>query len=195
MTSPNPLLCSVFLISAFFAAGLLQTFWLRSRVSSRFEIPLDGGRSVCGKPIFGENKTWRGFVMMIPAVGGLFMFLGFLRTLLPSDLVNGLWPLSILEYGLLGCWVGFGFMAAELPNSFVKRQLGIRPGAAPVHRWGRSICFVLDQVDSVTGGLLALAVVVPTPFLTWVYILAVGPALHWCFNLLLFLLGMKARPA
>ena len=195
MTSPDPLLCSMFLISAFFAAGLVQTFWLRSRVSSWFEIPLDGGRSIRGKPIFGENKTWRGFVMMIPAVGGLFTCLGFIRTLLPSDLANGLWALSILEYGLLGCWVGFGFMAAELPNSFVKRQLGIRPGATAIHRWGQSLCFVFDQVDSIAGGLLALAVVVPTPILTWVYILAVGAALHWWFNLLLFFLGMKARPA
>jgi hypothetical protein len=28
----------------------------------------------------------------------------------------------------LGVCAGFGFMAGELPNSFVKRQLGIRPG-------------------------------------------------------------------
>jgi CDP-2,3-bis-(O-geranylgeranyl)-sn-glycerol synthase len=195
LNSPDPLLCSIFLVSAFFTAGLLQTLWLRSGVSRHFAIPVDGGRTIAGRRVFGDNKTWRGFVMMVPAVGGVFMFFGFLRTLGSSALADRLWSISIVEYGLLGCWVGFWFMAAELPNSFVKRWLGIQPGAAPIHRWGRSVCFVVDQFDSIAGGLLALAVVVPTPLLTWLYILAIGPALHWWFNLLLFLLGMKTRAA
>ena len=64
---PDPLHCGLFLIVAFVLAGLLQSLWLRSRVSRVLAIPLDGGRTFRGRPILGENKTLRGFVVMIPA--------------------------------------------------------------------------------------------------------------------------------
>ena len=66
---------------------------------------------------------------------------------------------------------------------------------APAKPWARPVCFVIDRVDSIVGGLSALAFVVPTPILTWCYILLVGPAFHWAFSLFLFQLGVKARPA
>ena len=195
MNSPGAFVCAAFLTIAFVMAGFLQTFWFRSRYSVRFQIPIDGGRTFRGKRIFGANKTWRGFVVMVPGVGVAFVFLRLLSTLLPAGVTNSMWSMSPAQYGLLGCWIGFGFMVAELPNSFVKRQLGISPGAAPEHRLAQPVCFVVDQFDSVVGGLLALAVMVPTPILTWVYILLIGPGFHWAFNLLLFQLGVKARPA
>ena len=86
-------------------------------------------------------------------------------------------------------------MAAELPNSFLKRQLGIAPGAVPTHWMAKSMCFVLDRVDSVAGLLIALSMVVPTPFLTCVYVVLVGAPIHGLFSGLLFLSGVKARPA
>lgn len=191
----DPWVCAVFLTVAFVLAGLMQTFWLRSQLSERFRIPLDGGNTIRGRRIFGDNKTWRGFVIMIPAVGGVFFLLGGLRPLMPAEWTAGLWNLTTLEFALTGCWVGFGFMIGELPNSFVKRQVGIEPGSLPDNGWAKPIWFTIDQVDSVVGGMLALSFFVPIPFLTWAFILVVGPAMHWSFNLLFFLLGMKARPA
>ena len=86
-------------------------------------------------------------------------------------------------------------MAAELPNSFLKRRLGVEPGAAPGNPLARWICFVIDRTDSIVGGFLALALFVPVSFLTWVYVLLVGSGLHWSFSVLLYHLGVKARPA
>ena len=68
----DPLHCGLFLIVAFVLAGLLHSLWLRSRVSQALAIPLDGGRTFRGVPIFGENKTLRGFVVMIPAAALAF---------------------------------------------------------------------------------------------------------------------------
>jgi CDP-2,3-bis-(O-geranylgeranyl)-sn-glycerol synthase len=195
MNTVDPLMCTVFLFLAFVMAGFLQTFWLRSPWSVRFQIPIDGGRTFRGSRVFGDNKTWSGFVAMVPGVGIVFLLMRLVLALLPAEVSTGLWPLSIVEYGLLGCWVGLGFMAGELPNSFVKRRLGIPPGQAPLRPLSQSVCFLVDRVDSIAGGLLALAVVVPTPLLTWCYILLVGPAMHWAFSVLLFQLGVKARPA
>ncbi len=86
-------------------------------------------------------------------------------------------------------------MLGELPNSFVKRQFGIAAGEAPLHRSARPVCFIVDRFDSILGGLLVLSLVVTVPLLTWCLILLIGPVVHLAFNLLLFQLGVKARPA
>ena len=132
---------------------------------------------------------------MVPGVGIAFLVLRLLFGLLPTELLNGLWPLSVVQYGLLGCLVGLGFMVGELPNSFVKRRFDISPGEAPMQPRARPICFIVDRFDSILGGMIALSLVVPTPFLTWCCILLIGPVIHLAFNLLLFQLGVKARPA
>jgi CDP-2,3-bis-(O-geranylgeranyl)-sn-glycerol synthase len=195
MDRPDPVACALFLTLAFVLAGLLQSLWLRSRRSARFRVPLDGGRSLAGKRIFGDNKTWRGVVVMVPAVGAAFALFRLLGALLPGGWPAGLWYLSPAEYAGLGCWTGLGFMAGELPNSFCKRRLGIGPGAAPAHPVGKVVCFVCDRLDSLAGAFLALALVVPTHPGTLLYVLLVGPAVHWSFSVLLFRLGVKARPA
>ena len=196
MNAPDPIICTLFLVSTFVISGIAQTLWLRSRLSQRLAIPLDAGRSLRGRRILGDNKTWRGFVVMVPTVGVAFMLVHMaVQLCVGRDGGDALWPLSTWQYGLLGCWVGFGFMFAELPNSFMKRQLGIHPGMAPENARAKSFSFIIDRLDSVVGGLLALALVVPLPLLTWLLILLVGPIFHWSFSFLLFQFGVKARPA
>ena len=125
----DPLLCALFLIVAFVLAGLIHSAWLRSPMSRRLAIPLDGGARFRGRRVFGENKTIRGFVVMIPAASLMFAILGAAAALSPA-IAGGLWPLTARGYAALGAWAGLGFMLGELPNSFVKRQLDIKPGEA-----------------------------------------------------------------
>jgi hypothetical protein len=37
--------------------------------------------------------------------------------------------------------------------------------------------------------------VVPVPALAWVYVLGLGMLVHWFFSVVMFRLGVKARPA
>jgi hypothetical protein len=195
MTSPAPLPCAAFLLVAFTLAGLVQTFWLRSRCCPWLRGPLDGGRTWAGKRIFGDNKTWHGLVALVPAVGAAFVLLSLACRVVVPAWARGLWALSPAAYGLLGCWVGLGFMLGELPNSFLKRRLDIAPGDAPIRPWARVLCFLGDRLDSILGAFLALALVVPTPMAVLLYLLLLGPAVHWSFSVLLFHLGVKGRPA
>jgi hypothetical protein len=183
------------LLAAFSLAGLVQTAWLRSPASSRFAIPLDYGATFRGRRIFGANKTWKGLVLMIPAVGAAFWGLATGLELVRPGARASLWPLSPTEYFMLGCWAGCGFMLGELPNSFIKRQLDISPGMPPASALGRAVCFVVDQMDSVLGALVALALFVKVPWPTWAGILLAGPLVHWLFNVLLMLLGVKKKAA
>jgi hypothetical protein len=194
-TEPDAAGCTIFLIAAFSLAGVAQTAWLKSPASRRFAVPLDGGKTLRGRRVFGANKTWKGFVVMVPAVGIAFWVLANGMAWLRPSVLAYLWPLSPGGYFLLGCWTGLGFMLGELPNSFMKRQLDISPGMPPASAAGRIACFVIDQTDSVLGALLALALVVKVPWSTWIAILLAGPLVHWLFNVLLVLLRVKARAA
>ena len=197
--SPNPWLCALSIALAFIVAGALQATWLYSKTARRFGKPLDGGRTIRGQRIFGDNKTWRGFVVMIPATGLAFLLMAWILRQLHgtgvSGAVDGLWQIEWWQYGLLGCWAGFGFMLAELPNSFLKRQLKVNPGETPQQPWARTICFVLDQIDSVVGALLAISMFVAVPVMTWMILLLAGAVIHWLFNVVLFLVGAKKRAA
>jgi CDP-2,3-bis-(O-geranylgeranyl)-sn-glycerol synthase len=190
----NPFACAAFLIAAFALAGVCHTAWLSSPSSRRFAVPLDGGRTLGGRRLLGDNKTIRGFMVMVPATGFAFGLLASLMTALPSGL-TGLWALAPAEYALLGAWGALGFMAGELPNSFIKRQLGIAPGDAARGRVSGPLFFVIDRIDSTVGLMLALMVAVRVPLGTWIFVILVGPALHGLFSLALFRLGVKTRAA
>jgi hypothetical protein len=181
--------CAAFLIVAFAIAGCAQTTWLASSVSRRLAWPLDAGITIRGRRLFGPNKTLRGFVVMVPAAGLAFAVLGALTP------VAGRWPLSPSGYGALGVLAGLGFLIAELPNSCLKRQLDIPAGAAATNPIARHIFFVVDHLDSPCGVLAALALVVPVPAWTIVYVLLTGAVIHIGFSRLTFELGGKARAA
>jgi hypothetical protein len=189
----DPVACAVFLMSAFVLAGFVQVAWFATAASWNFAVPLDGGRTFRGRPFLGAHKTLRGFVVMVPAAVVAFPLVAHVAS--AGDPQSGLWPLTWIQYALLGACAGFGFMAGELPNSFVKRQLGIAPGAAARHPIGQAWQFAFDRLDSGIGMLLATSLLVPTPWQIWVIVLSIGPLLHWSFSVLLFWLRLKARPA
>jgi CDP-2,3-bis-(O-geranylgeranyl)-sn-glycerol synthase len=193
--SVDSLSCAVFIVVTFVLAGILQTLWFRTRLSWRLAIPLDGGATLRGRRFLGQHKTLRGFVVMIPAAGVAFLILRQVLVVSHSSLGRGLWQLSPGSYALLGMLAGLGFMLGELPNSFLKRQLGIRPGAAPSNLAGRIVFGLLDRLDSIVGMLLALSLIVPTPWQIWVYVCAIGPAIHGGFSFLFTRLKLKTVPA
>ena len=84
-------------------------------------------------------------------------------------------------------------MLAELPNSFVKRQLDIDPGEPGAGPLLYVVFFVVDRCDSVLGVLVVASVLVPVRPQTWLWVLVLGPCLHAAFSVLLHRLGVKAR--
>jgi len=190
----DPVACAAFLVVALSAAGVAQTAWFKSPLSARLAIPLDGGRTLFGRPIFGPNKTWKGFAVMVPASGLAFLGLGAIALRAPV-IGARLWALSPWQYAGLGVIAGIGFMAGELPNSFVKRRLEIPAGGAPRGAVARWVGFAVDRLDSILGMLAAVTLVVPLRWEAWLLVLGVGPLIHWLFSVALYVLGVKTRPA
>ena len=43
--------------------------------------------------------------------------------------------------------------------------------------------------------MLAITLAAPTPWLTWAFVVLIGPAIHFAFSVLLYRLGVKERAA
>ena len=184
---------AVFLLLSMSAAGAVHVWWLTWATSDLLMQPLDFGRTFRGRRIFGDNKRVRGLIAMPIASGAMFALLGGLHRQLPDWLARGMWDLSTGRYALLGVAAGLAFMLAELPNSFLKRQLGVAPGETPGEGLARVLCVLLDRFDSILGVLVVISLLVPTLPLTWAWVLFIGPGVHALFSALLFRLGVKAR--
>ncbi len=143
--------------------------------------PLDAGRLFWdGKPIFGSNKTVRGFF------AGLLVgtFAGFVLSHLYQ--LEGFPQNFLFQYNtLLGFVLSLGALTGDLIHSFIKRRLDISPGS-PLP--------VADQLDFVLGALLFSVVVYPLPWRIAVIILIVTPPIHLLTNFLAYLIGVKKTP-
>lgn len=131
------------LFAAGVAAVVQKRNWLRWA-----RRPVDGGRTWRGRRIFGDNKTWRGFLVAVVASAAF-------ATLQARGLVDVAADLRAVDWAEIpaapfGAAMGLGAMLGELPNSFVKRRLDIAPGTTTTG--ARSVLFYLwDQIDLLTG--------------------------------------------
>src|SRR5580658_10341237 len=108
------------ILLGFVAHGLCIRFGLLSPLTR----PIDAGLTFRGQRLLGDNKTWRGLVAV-----GIGTALGFLlRAALDSQAAMEPAWLGQVSAGTLafGFLAGVSAMAFELPNSFLKRQLGIQ---------------------------------------------------------------------
>lgn len=182
--------CAGLLITSFVVGGACQSIWFAHPYSRRFSMPIDRGSTFRGRRIFGDNKTIRGFLVIIPATAIAMTAFG----LAAKELNVGIWPLTTLGFLLLGTISALGLMLGELPNSFLKRQLDVEPGQPPKHRLGRILSAVMDRIDSVVGALVGAAIVVDLSWSTIAWCFVLGPPIHGLFSWLLFVLGVKKRP-
>ena len=89
------------------------------------KVPLDFGKKISNKPIFGKNKTFRGlvfgvlFAVIIAYIQYIFDNYGIFMDLPLTDYSNWL---------LLGFLMGFGAIFGDLVKSFIKRRLNYDPG-------------------------------------------------------------------
>jgi hypothetical protein len=106
--------------------------------------PIDGGATCRGRRLFGDGKTWR--VVPVALVASM-------ATVAVQRHVIGAragW-LALVDYAhadpvRLGGAIGGGALLGELPNSFVKRQLGV-PQGGTTRGPAAALFFVWDQVD------------------------------------------------
>lgn len=173
----------VAVIAVLVVAGIGHAVVIKTDAFARLARPIDGGRSFRGQPIFGPNKTWRGVIVM--ATGSAAAA----AVLLPPSAIRV--DLNASEAAVAGWVMGIGYVAAELPNSFVKRRLRIPAGAT-----NGSAPFIqafVDQADSVVGVTIIVAILFPIGPGDAVILIVAGVAAHELFDVLMHALGVKRR--
>jgi hypothetical protein len=138
---------------------------------------------------FGANKTWR---------GALFMTAGPLAATVVAHRVPAyrrhLPPqVAAADPRVVGARLGLALWTGELPNSFIKRRLGIAPGSQRRSASGVLISIV-DQADWVPAAALLLRPVYAMPPREVAAIAGLVGAIHLPVNLIGYAIGARSSP-
>lgn len=128
--------------------------------------------------LFGKNKTWRGFVFLT-IVNSLSVFT-----------VVQLFSIHLNNSALLGAILGFTYLLFELPNSFMKRKLGVSPGEKHPHY--RYFFSWLDKSDSAFGLSLVYWLLEYIDWKMALLLYFICSATHIVFSLILVRLKIKS---
>ena len=134
-------------------------------------VSMDFGKTMPdGRPVFGRNKTLRGFV-----------------TGLAAGTAAGLAESYLFGYAIsFGFLVSLGALAGDLTGAFVKRRLSIPPGG---------LLPVVDQIDFIIGAIF-FSLLIPMPLSWELYVVAliVTPPIHLLTNYAAYRLRLKTNP-
>jgi len=161
--------------------GVLHMLAVKWNVLSYLRIPIH-------QRWFGQNKTWRGFIIMPLATWpGVVL----------SQYLEGLFDLNTPLLTLQPAWYlalasGLGYCLAELPNSYLKRRLGIREGQTSEKY--KIFFIILDQADSIFGCLIVYKLILPLPWNIFWFTIAFGTLLHLFINVSLYKLKVRKNP-
>ncbi len=177
-------------------AGIINSLWCKLKVMKKLQIPMDGGNCLKdGKRIFGDHKTWKGFIGYILWNMICMVLWGFACKAADLESYNMLYTNyeNTVAFNLIaGALAGFGYALFELPNSFLKRRIGIEPGKS-MNGALKAFFVFFDQADSVFGCVLAVCIFTPMP--VWFYFLyvVVGAVTHIIINMLLYFCKLRGN--
>jgi CDP-2,3-bis-(O-geranylgeranyl)-sn-glycerol synthase len=160
-----------------YIATMAPVFAKRLKILKSLDRPIDFNIKIRKKPLFGRNKTIRGYVVgIIIAIITVYLQTIFYNpniSIIPYPEVNTL---------LLGFLFGFGALFGDSVESFIKRQINIAPGKPFIP---------FDDIDAVIGTLLFVSII--NPFTTKIFIIAIilTFVLTVLTNLIGYLLGIK----
>ncbi len=136
-----------FLVPAYFA-NMAPPLAKRFNILESLAKPVDKGRMLKdNKYMFGQNKTYRGFIvgMIGGALGGILQVILYDISFFHEISLSGILYDNALFMVCFGALMGFGAIFGDLVESFIKRRVGVDPGASFVP-W--------DQIDLVIGAYI-----------------------------------------
>jgi CDP-archaeol synthase len=139
--------------------------------------------------LFGENKTWRGGLVM--TAGTTIAALGLARV--PAYRRRLPAPVAAANPAIVGGVLGLASWIGELPNSFVKRRIGIPPGER-LHSPAGVLFSIVDQADWVPVAALLIRPIWKISFRETLGVFALAVAVHLPINLIGYAIGARESP-
>ena len=141
-----------------------------------------------GRRIFGNNKTWKGFFGYLVLNIICSIIIGIICNVFNLNDYNFFYSevQNTLVYNILiGLLLGLGYSLFELPNSFLKRRLGIEKGLK------KYFFIFLDQADSVFGIVLVVSFFYPLSIIEYLLYVLLGAVTHILMNMLLYFMKLR----
>ena len=178
-------------------SGTLNMIFVKLSVLKGIQTPMDGGLILKdGNRLFGDNKTWKGFLGMPIFTGLSYWGLEGLAYCSPMVAAQSPFDFEAMPFPvpgfIMGFFIGFTYVLFELPNSFIKRRINIPPGKNVTGFKGK-IFLVVDQCDSSLGMTLMLPFFITTTLLELVLIFTIGSLIHYLMVILLYMEGLKKQ--
>ncbi|MDO4283085.1 MAG: CDP-archaeol synthase [Clostridia bacterium] len=176
-------------------AGSLNMAFVKTKIWNRLYIPIDKGLCLNdSKRLFGDNKTWKGFIGMIVCSIFTTILWGFLCHAVPYLENHNFLYMSHENQIAFNIWLGalFGlaYVICELPNSFLKRRFDIVPGKTGRGLIGKFF-IVLDQIDSLIGCVFVVSLFYHMNFVFFIFYVILGGVTHYFINILLYKMGLR----
>jgi len=169
----NIILQALYFMFPAYMANAVPNFLPHFKMGRVLDSPIDLGRKLFGVRIFGNNKTVKGVLF-----GTLF---GVVTGLSQYYLANA-FGYSLYEALIIGFLLGFGALVGDAVKSFIKRRVGIKPGAPfPV----------FDQIDFAIGALFFVSIAVDFSWKFLAVILIISPILPVIANIIAYFLKIK----
>ena len=175
-------------------AGIANMIWCKSGILKVAKVPMDGGRCLKdGRRIFGDNKTWKGFLgyVILNVIAALVW--GIISNAASLNSLNFFYANHDNTFSfnlLIGFLLGLGYAAFELPNSFLNRRLDVRPGMTLPGAWTVFFIF-LDQADSLFGCVLTIWIFYDLGIGLYLLYVLVGALTHMVLNMLLYFVHLR----
>ena len=167
-------------------AGISNMIFVKSKWLRSWYFPIDNKTVLKdGNRLFGDNKTWKGFIGMIVLTSA---WTTILRIYPDKDLI----PKPVWWFCYFGAMLGLAYVLFELPNSFIKRRLNIPPGENVKGIKG-FIFKIIDQLDSLVGCAIILGFFTAISFAEFCLILLVTSVIHYLINILMYILKLKSQ--
>lgn len=128
---------------------------------TNYAMPIDCGRFLYGERIFGQGKTWPGFI---------------------SGLLAGTITGILLGIPLLGFLLSIGALLGDLIASFAKRRAHFPRGAQLP---------IIDQLDFLFGALIFSAPLYPFTNVEIIILILITPPIHLGANIIAYFLKLK----
>jgi len=112
-------------------AGILNMVVVKLPILNFLKKPMDNNKRLKdGNRLFGENKTWKGCFSMILLSVIVTVLWGLVCTnnlyLHENNLFYRNYENTVIYNVCIGFFLGLAYILFELPNSFVKRRIGIK---------------------------------------------------------------------
>jgi len=143
--------------------------------------PLDFGRSFPDKRrIFGDGKTWRGFVggILVGVIVGIIQGIIYPYISLNAPANN----LTVFPYGMRAVLLSIGALLGDISGSFVKRRINLKRGAPfPV----------MDQIGFLVFAFIITAWRFSVPMMYVIILLPLTFFAHLISNIAAYWAGLK----